>query len=138
LGLIGNTFHTKDIDRAIILGDSYSPDLVSIGQSEMVLGIDSGFGSSAFGIVLLEFINGQIHVKLAEEYDQVRYEDAVSKIKNILRMNQTSLNQESLELVKIYVDASAPEFIRSLKVMVEEDDSPSYIKEQLDYCKNMI
>lgn len=138
MGLIGNTFHTKDIDRAIILGDSYSPDLVSIGQSEMVLGIDSGFGSSAFGIVLLEFINGQIHVKLAEEYDQVRYEDAVSKIKNILRMNQTSLNQESLESVKIYVDASAPEFIRSLKVMVGEDDSPSYIKEQLDYCKNMI
>ena len=62
---------------------------------QMVLGIDSGFGSSAFGICLLEFINGQIHVKLAEEYDQVRYEDAVSKIKSILkRMNQTSLNQE--------------------------------------------
>ena len=103
---------------------------------QMVLGIDSGFGSSAFGICLLEFINGQIHVKLAEEYDQVRYEDAVSKIKSILkRMNQTSLNQESLESVKIYVDASAPEFIRSLKVMVGEDDNPTYIKEQLDYCK---
>jgi hypothetical protein len=125
LGLIGNTFHTKDIDRAILLGDTYSPELVSIGQSQMVLGIDSGFGSSAFGICLLEFINGQIHVKLAEEYDQVRYEDAVSKIKSILkRMNQTSLNQESLESVKIYVDASAPEFIRSLKVLVGEDDNP--------------
>jgi hypothetical protein len=70
LGLIGNTFHQKDIDRAIELGDSYNPDLVSIGQSEFVLGIDSGFGSSAFGICLLEFINGQIHVKLAEEYEQ--------------------------------------------------------------------
>ena len=68
--------------------------------------------------------------------NQVRYEDAVSKIKSILkRMNQTSLNQESLESVKIYVDASAPEFIRSLKVMVGEDDNPTYIKEQLDYCK---
>ena len=98
LGLIGNTFHTKDIDRAVLLGDSYSPDLVSIGQSDIVMGIDSGFGSSAFGIVLLEFINGQIHVKLAKEYEQVRYEDAVSKIKSILkRMNQTSLNQDSLE-----------------------------------------
>jgi hypothetical protein len=136
LGLIGNTFHQKDIDRSILLGDSYSPDLVSIGQSDMVLGIDSGFGSSAFGIVLLEFINGQIHVKLADEFEHVRYEDAVSKIKYILRrMNQWSINQESLESVKIYVDASAPEFIRSLKVIVGEDDSPSYIKEQLDYCR---
>jgi hypothetical protein len=50
-------------------------------------------------------------------------------------MNQTSLNQETLESVKIYVDASAPEFIRSLKVMVGEDDSPQYIKEQLDQRK---
>jgi hypothetical protein len=135
LGLIGNTFHTKDIDRAILLGDSYCPDLVSIGQSDIVMGIDSGFGSSAFGLVLLEYINGQIHVKIAEEYEHVRYEDAVSKIKSILiRMDQRSLNQ-SLESVKIYVDASAPEFIRSLKMMVGEDDSPSYIREQLDQCK---
>jgi hypothetical protein len=38
---------------------------------------------------------------------------------------------------KVYeeIDASAPEFIRSLKVMVGEDDNPSYINEQLDYCK---
>ena len=50
-------------------------------------------------------------------------------------MNQTSLNQESSESVKIYVDASAPEFITSLKVMVGEDDTLTYIKEQLDYCK---
>ncbi len=105
-------------------------------DTQKVLGIDSGFGSSAFGIVLLEFINGQIHVKLADKFEHVRYEDAVSKIKSILRrMNQWSLSQESLESVKIYVDASAPEFIRSLKVMVGEDDSSSYIKEQLDQCK---
>ena len=32
LGLIGNAFHTKDIDRAIKFGDGYSPNLVSIGQ----------------------------------------------------------------------------------------------------------
>ena len=92
------------------------------------MGIDSGFGTLAFGIVLLEFINGQIHVKLAEEYEHVRYEDAVSKIKTILRrMNQCSLNQETLESVKIYVDASAPEFVRSLKMIVGENDNPQYI-----------
>ena len=135
LGLIGNTFHTKDIDRAIQLGNTYDPDIVSM-DTQKVLGIDSGFGSSAFGLVLLEFINGQIQVKIAEEYEHVRYEDAVTKIKNILkRMNQWSINQESLENVKIYVDASAPEFVRSLKVMVGEDDSPTNTKDQLDFCR---
>jgi hypothetical protein len=84
LGLIGYTFHSADIDRAIELGNTYDPSLIS-PDTQKVLGIDSGFGSSAFGIVLLEFINGQIQVKLAEEYGQVRYEDAVSKIKNILK-----------------------------------------------------
>ena len=135
LGLIGNTFHAKDIEKVIQLGNTYDPDMISM-DTQKVLGIDSGFGSSAFGIVLLEFINGQIQVRLAEEYEQVRYEDAVSKIKNILlRINQWSPNQESLESVKIYVDASAPEFVRSLKVLVGEDDSPQFIKEQLDFCK---
>ena len=135
LGLIGNTFHSNDIDRSIQLGNMHDPDLIS-PDTQKVLGIDSGFGSSAFGLVLLEFINGQIQVKIAEEYEQVRYEDAVTKIKNILKqMNQWSLNQENLEAVKIYVDASAPEFVRSLKVMAGEDDNPTYIKEQLYKCK---
>ena len=135
LGLIGNSFSQKDIDRAILLGDSYDPDIASM-DSQFVMGIDSGFGSSAFGIVLLEFINGQIHVKIAEEYEHVRYEDICSKIKSILiGLNRWSPNQETLESVKIYIDASAPEFVRSLKVMVGEDDSPSYIKDQLDQCK---
>ena len=48
LGLIGNTFHTKDIDRAIQLGNTYDPDLISM-DTQKVLGIDSGFSSSPFG-----------------------------------------------------------------------------------------
>lgn len=135
LGLISNTFHSADIERAIQCGNACAPDLVS-SDTIKVMGIDTGFASSAFGIVLLEFINDTIQVRIAEEYEQVRYEDAISKIKNILvQMNAWSLNQEALESTKIYVDASAPEFIRSLKVMVGEDDSPTFTKEQLDMCK---
>ena len=63
----------------------------------------------------------------------MRYEDICSKIKSILKgLNRWSPNQETLENVHVYVDGSAPEFVRSLKVLVGEDDSPSYIKEQLD------
>jgi hypothetical protein len=50
-------------------------------------------------------------------------------------MNQWSLNQSELAATKIYVDPSAPEFIRSLKLLVNEDDNPVHIKEQLDRCK---
>ena len=135
LGKIGTVFLQRDIDRAVLLGDSYSPDIVS-KDTQKVLGIDSGFGSSCFGIVLLEFINGQIQFKIAEEIPHVRYEDAVSRIKSILMStNQWSLNKENLEAVKIYVDGSAIEFVRSLKLLVGEDDSPQYWKEQLDQCR---
>ena len=73
---------------------------------------------------------------MAEEYPHVRYEDICNKIRNILMsLNRWSVNQNTLESVKIYVDASAPEFVRSLKVMCGEDDSPEYWKDQLDECK---
>ena len=135
LGKIGNTFSYKDIDRAIELGNTYDADIVSM-DSQFSMGLDSGFGSSAFGLVLLEFINGQIHVKIAEEYSHVRYEDICSKIKSILTgLNQCSINQTELAETKIYIDSSAPEFVRSLKVMVGEYDNPIATKEQLDFCK---
>ena len=134
-GLIGNTFHEADIQKAIALGDSYDVNLIS-PETIKVLGIDSGFSSSAFGVCLLEMIDGTIQVRIAEQYEMIRYEDAVTKIKNILTtMNQWSINQENLEAVKIYCDGSAPEFVRSLKLLVGEDDSPQYWKEQLDQCR---
>ena len=57
-------------------------------STQKVLGIDSGWGSSAFGLCLLEYINGQIHVKLAEEYERPRYEDMTDKIMGI-RVNES-------------------------------------------------
>lgn len=52
LGLIGNTFHTNDIERAVELGKKYDPEHVGI-YAQKVLGLDPGWGSSAFGVVLL-------------------------------------------------------------------------------------
>ena len=137
LGLIGNTFHTKDIDKAVELGETYDPDLIAKGlQSVKVLGIDPGWGSSAFGLCLLEFINGQIHVKLAEEFERPRYEDMTFKILQILKgLNQWSLNQEELAATKIYIDAANPEFISSLKRAVGERDDWNYIKGKIDHCR---
>ena len=73
---------------------------------------------------------------MAEEIPHVRYEDICNKIKSILQsLNRWSPNQETLENVHVYVDGSAIEFVRSLKMMVGEDDNPQYWKEQLEQCR---
>jgi len=53
LGLIGNVFHTKDIEAAIQKGTGYSPDEIN-SYSQKSMGIDPAFGSSAFGIVITQ------------------------------------------------------------------------------------
>ena len=64
------------------------------------------------------------------------YEDTCIKIKSILQsLNRWNPNQETLDNVHVYIDGSAPEFVRSLKVMVGEEDSPSYIKDQIDFAR---
>ena len=55
LGLIGNTFHTADIERAIALGKKFRTPNKYAQQS---MGIDPGFGSSPFGIVVIQFSDG--------------------------------------------------------------------------------
>lgn len=42
LGLIGNTIHYKDIDRALELGKKYDPNRVVV-ESQKVLGLDAGW-----------------------------------------------------------------------------------------------
>ena len=59
LGLIGNTFHTGDIERAITLGKKFRTPNKYAQQS---MGIDPGFGSSPFGIVVIQFSDGILQV----------------------------------------------------------------------------
>jgi hypothetical protein len=120
LGLIGNTFHTKDIDKAIELGKRYNPDRVIV-ESQKVLGLDPGWGSSAFGVVLLQVANGRIEVLIAEEYERPRYQDMAEKVMDIVRgLNRRNIDPDYLDNCKIYVDAANPKFITTLKELVGE------------------
>ena len=51
----------------------YDPNHVVIA-AEKILGLDPGWGSSAFGVCLLHIADRQIQVLLAEEYERPRYE----------------------------------------------------------------
>lgn len=135
LGLIGNTFHTKDIDRAVELGKKYNPNRVVV-EANKVLGIDVGWGSSAFGLVLLQVADNQIQVLIAEEYERPRFQDMAEKVMDIIRgLNRRNIDQDYLDSVKIYVDAANPEFITTLKELVGETTRWEYVQEKMLYCK---
>jgi hypothetical protein len=135
LGLIGNTFHTKDIDRAVELGKKYNPNRVVV-EANKVLGIDVGWGSSAFGLVLLQVADNQIQVLIAEEYERPRFQDMAEKVMDIIRgLNRRNIDPDYLDSVKIYVDAANPEFITTLKELVGETTRWEYIQEKMLYCK---
>jgi len=135
LCLIGNTFHTKDIDRAVELGKQYNANRVIV-EAQKVMGIDPGWGSSAFGIVLLQVADGQIQVMYADEFERPRYEDMSTKVIDLIRgLNRRNIDQDYLDSVKIYVDAANPEFITTLKREVGETTRWEYIQEKILYCK---
>jgi len=136
LGIIGNTFHTVDIDRAVLLGRNYDPNCV-ITEADKILGIDVGWGSSAFGLCLLQVANSRIEVLMAEEYERPRYQDMVDLLTDLLRgLHHRKLDQSLLDTTKIYVDAANPEFITALKELVGETTRWDKIHERLTYCKD--
>ena len=68
LGLIGNTFHTAVIERAIVWSDKYK---ITNTYTQKAMGIDPDFGSSPFGIVIVQFSDGVIEVLYSDEFERL-------------------------------------------------------------------
>ena len=125
LGLIGNTFHSQDIERAIQLGKKYK---ITNTYAQKAMGINPGFGSSPFGIVIIQFSDSILQVLYADEFERPRYEDMINKVSN--------LYEQFTNIKNIFVDASSPELISSIKREVaQERDNWTYIQEKMAYCK---
>src|SRR5436309_4638406 len=60
LGKIGNVFHTKDIEAAIEKGRKYNPDDYNPLYFTSTPGIDPAYGSSAFGIVVIQWVDNHV------------------------------------------------------------------------------
>ncbi len=119
LGLIGNAFHTRDIDAAIT--EAYNPfDHHSIstfyGRS---IGLDPGYGSSPFAIVITQFRDGYVEVLFAEEYDRPLQNEIIERV---IRLNNKH------HIGRILVDASDAGFISSLKQQIGDYDYKSYVQ----------
>ena len=137
LGKIGNVFHTKDIDAAIEKGHGYN-NLQANKMCPHSMGIDPGWGSSPFGIVITQWTDNQIHVLYAEEFERPDYNEMLSKIWSL--MSEFELSKKN---GKIYVDGANPSFIKSLKLQVGEDTDYDkkiayYKAQKCDWTQNMI
>jgi hypothetical protein len=126
LGGIGNVFHTKDIDAAIEKGELYDPN-ASNPYTQKCMGIDPAYGSSSFGIVVTQFIDGQVQIMHAEEYKRPDFNEMLEKVWDLLVKHSVQ---------KVLIDGANPSFIRSLKIQWgERPDYENEKKELYAYMK---
>jgi hypothetical protein len=104
LGLIGNVFHTRDIEAAMERGrnSNWNSNLNSYTQKSM--GLDPGFGSSAFGIVVTEYVDQMINVVYAEEFPRPDFNNMIETTAALVDRFGMSYQSNS----RIYVDAANP------------------------------
>jgi hypothetical protein len=113
LGRIGNVFHTKDIEEAIEKGRKYDPDTFNrVYLSSRSMGIDPAWGSSAFGIVVTQWVDNHIQIMHAEEYRRPDYNEMLSTVYALM---------SKYNVDKVYIDGANPSFIKSLKLQIGED-----------------
>jgi hypothetical protein len=100
LGKIGNVFHTKHIEAAIDKGGKYNPDAVSSSYFyPKSMGIDAAYGSSAFGIVLTQWVDNHIQILHAEEYHRPDYNEMLSVVYGLM---------SNYQIDSVYIDGSNP------------------------------
>jgi hypothetical protein len=68
---------------------------------------DTKWGSSAFGIVVTEWVDGIVQILHAEEYHRPDYNEMLSTVYEL--MSKYNVN-------KVYIDGANPSFIKSLKL----------------------
>jgi hypothetical protein len=124
LGLIGNVFSQLSIENAI--KTEYNPDNINPNAKKSI-GIDPGFGSSKFAIVITQYVDGKIQVIHAEEYDRPNFAAMINTI--------WQLKQKCGHISNIYVDAANPEVWESLKREFNEPFNQQYISNQVAECK---
>jgi hypothetical protein len=66
------------------------------------MGLDPGWGTSSFGIVVVHFVDGIIRVSYVDEYTRFNHDDMLSAIWDLI---------QKYNVTKVLVDSSAPSFI---------------------------
>lgn len=115
LGLIGNVFHTKDIEAAI--GKCHNSQSKLNPFSQKSVGLDPGFGSSTFGVCITELVDGLVNVLHADEYHRADFNEMIDTTLSLIEKYDISFANRC----RIFVDGANPSFIRALKARLYED-----------------
>jgi len=84
------------------------------------MGIDPGFGSSEFALTIIESVphlGNKNRVLYAQSFERATYEQMKSAAYELIKRH---------DIDTVYVDAANPEFIRSLKIMLEDEPTVKY------------
>lgn len=130
LGAIGNVFNPADIDAAIAIDYpivQYTDDLLFPPRLQAVMGCDPGWGSSNFGIVISHFVDGKIRIVHSSQAVRANHDEMVDVVWDLI---------QRYNVTKVLIDASAPSFIRALKLQWgERSDYENVEKRQREYMK---
>lgn len=110
---VGNVLNHAMIQLAIDKSIDY-PLSLQWRYSKRSLGIDPGYASSRFAMVVTEWIaeHSQIRVVYSQELDKPLFGDMIRMAYELIKQYNVS---------KTWVDGSQPEFIRELKLVVGEN-----------------
>jgi Terminase RNaseH-like domain len=123
LGHVGNVFNPADIDAALVQYNIMRQYPLLQG----VMGLDPGWGVSSFGIVVVHFVDGLIRVAYVAEHIRSDHNDILELVWELI---------QKYNVTKVLVDASAPSFIRALKLAWgERPDYENVDKKLRDYMK---
>ena len=108
LGLIGNVFHTLDIEAAICTQQE-GQKMMDWSTSTMVgrsMGIDVAWGdTSKFAIVITQYRNNKVEVFYAESFEKPLMNEIINHIMRLKQRHHCN---------RVYVDGANPEVIREL------------------------
>jgi hypothetical protein len=122
INIAGSCFSSNSIDAAVELAKKY-PDVIN-KNAEHSLGVDAGFGSSAFALVCLEYSDNIIKVVYAKQFERTSYNDMLQEVWNIRNMVGTINN--------VYTDQANPEFTKDLKEDFGDITNWQYIHDTLN------
>lgn len=108
IGQQGNVFSYESIQKAIEFGlqlEGLRKGNIAL-DTRKSMGIDAGFGSSKFDIVVTQAFSGRAEVLFADEFERPDFVEMIQKIITI---------RHNYGVHKIFVDAANPEIITSLK-----------------------
>ena len=100
---VGDIFNAESLEN--ICSKEY-PIHPADDSYDRIAAVDPGYGSSQYGLVLMEKSGGKYTVIFATSYERIGYLDAIAKVDQYCK---------EFNVNKIFVDKSAPELIKDLR-----------------------